>query len=951
MSLTQKDKLALHKKTILSFLLVALACFFVYSDWLWRLDHIIYDWHLQWWSRPPPDNILIVAIDEQSLRKLGRWPWSRRVHAKIIDQLTAAGAKVIGLDIIFAEPYENDPVGDEQLAQSLKKSDRVVLPVIAEELRYGGQLVEVLPIPPLATAAAKLGHVDVELDRDGIVRSTYLKAGLGSPHWPALALAMLELAYPAVKPELPGERHSFTKAVSQYWVRDYRILIPFAGPPGHFPAVSYVDVLHNKLPATILRDKFVLVGVTARGLTDALATPVSGLEQPMAGVEFNAQVLHALQQGFVIQPLSMAWRMLLTGSLVMFLPWLYPRLSPWQMRITIMLALLGTLTISLLLSRGLQLWFTPASALLVLSLSYPLWSWRYLQNLMGTLLEEKQRARIALHTIGDAVITTNEQGIVEHMNPKAEALTGWSLKTACGHSLNNVLRLIDERNGTPLKNPVQQCLTQNNLVELKEKVSLIDRLGKKSVVQVCASPIRNRRGKLSGAVLAVTDLSETRRLNQQLTYQTNYDALTELPNRHLLRDRLTQAIAHGHRKNCLFALLLVDLDRFKTVNDSLGLAVGDKLLKAVAERLKKDRREEDTVARLGSDEFAIILENLSEQAGAVSVAEKILLAMEMPFHIHDYEFFVSCSIGVSLFPKDGEEVEVLLKNTDTALHRAKENGRNTVQFYAQAMNRQALDRLVMEHNLRHALARQELELHYQPQVELINGQIIGVEALLRWRHPQLGLVSPAEFIPLAEETGLIVSIGEWVLKTACAQGKSWQSEGIAPIRVAVNLSPRQFMQTNLTDMIKETLTETGLEPHYLDLEITESLIVKNVEEVIPILHTLKGIGVQLSIDDFGTGYSSLSYLKRFPIDQIKIDKAFVQDINTDLDDSAIALAVIAMAHSMKLKVLAEGVETKNQLSFLKSNQCDEMQGFYLSCPLPVAETTQLLQARTNLNLH
>jgi diguanylate cyclase (GGDEF)-like protein/PAS domain S-box-containing protein len=916
------------------------------------LDHIIYDWHLNWWSRPPPDDILIVAIDEQSLSELGRWPWSRRFHAQLIDNLTAAGAQVIALDIVFAEPHENDPVGDKLLAQSLKTSNRVVLPVILEELRSGGQLIEVLPIPPLATAAAKLGHVDIALDRDGIVRSTYLKAGLGLPYWPTLALAMLNLAQPMVETRLPGEQHARTQAFSQHtWIRNHRIFIPFAGPPGHFSTVSYVDILYNKLPATILQDKFVLVGATARGLTDALATPVSGLEQPMPGVEFNAHVLNTLRQDFAIDSLPISWRMLLTGSLVVFLPWIYAQLSLQQTGVTVMLAFFGILIMSVLLSRVLHIWFPPAPVLLVLCLSYPLWSWRHLQMVMGSMFEEKQRTQVTLHAIGDGVITTNARGQIDHMNPKAEALTGWSLKEAQGQSLGSVLRLIDEHHGTKIRNPVNLCVEQNNTIELKKKVLLVDALGQTLTIRVSASPIRNRSGNLSGVVVAITDLSETRRLNQQLTYQTNYDLLTELPNRHLLRDRLTQAIACGHRNNRAFALLLVDLDRFKTVNDSLGLAVGDRLLKAVAERLKQNRREEDTVARLGSDEFALILKNLSEQADAVSVAEKLLLAMEKPFHINDYEFFVSCSIGVSLFPEDGEEVEMLLKNADTALHQAKENGRNRIQLYAQSMNQQALSRLVMEHNLRHALGRQELEIHYQPQVELIHGQIIGVEALLRWRHPQLGLISPAEFIPLAEETGLIVSIGEWVLKTACIQGKSWQNQGLPPIRIAVNLSPRQFTQNNLIEMIKRTLAETGLEPQYLDLEITESLIVKNIDEVIPILHTLKAIGVQLSIDDFGTGYSSLNYLKRFPIDQIKIDKTFVRDINTDPDDSAIALAVIAMAHSMRLKVLAEGVETKTQLAFLKSNQCDEMQGFYLSCPLPVTETTHLLQSHKHLNFN
>ncbi len=457
------------------------------------------------------------------------------------------------------------------------------------------------------------------------------------------------------------------------------------------------------------------------------------------------------------------------------------------------------------------------------------------------------------------------------------------------------------------------------------------------------------------AVLRQVNLSLSQEINErrfyevQLEWQANYDALTQLPNRHLLQDRLQCAITHARRTKQHFAVLFLDLDRFKNVNDGLGHPVGDTLLKAVATRLKNTVREEDTVARLGGDEFVIVLERLEREEGAATVARKALKALEPACSIEDYEFFITSSIGISLFPKDGSEPEILLKHADIAMYHAKEQGGNNFQFYAQDMNVRTLERLALENNLRYALERGELELHYQPQVSLRSGNVISMEALLRWRHPKLGMIPPTEFIPLAEETGLIVPIGTWVIKTACTQLKTWQQEGLPIQFVAVNLSPRQFMQKDLLSQIADILEETELDASCLELEITEGLIMRDVDSAIMTLQALKLMQVQIAIDDFGTGYSSLNYLKRFPLDRLKIDKSFINDINNDPNDAAIALAVIAMAHSLQLKVIAEGVENEQQLIFLKSRRCDDMQGYYFSRPLPAAEARTLL--RENRRMH
>lgn len=459
------------------------------------------------------------------------------------------------------------------------------------------------------------------------------------------------------------------------------------------------------------------------------------------------------------------------------------------------------------------------------------------------------------------------------------------------------------------------------------------------------TPVRSADGSIRAVVSTVRDITERKQHETQLFHQANYDTLTQLPNRNLLSDRLEHALAHAHRQGRQVAILFLDLDRFKMINDSLGHRVGDTLLKAVADRLKGCLREDDTVARLGGDEFVIVLEDLASEDGATRVAQKVLASMDTPFSLEGQDFFINCSIGISLFPRDGEDMDALLKNADTALHRAKDQGRNQLQFYTSAMNAHFARRITMENGLRYALEGDQLRLYYQPQVALDTGRIVGVEALLRWQHPQMGLVMPGDFIPLAEETGLIVSIGAWALKTACAQARSWQEAGLHPVIMSVNLSVRQFMQASLAKDLARLLQETGLNAEYLKLEITESLLMRDTDGAIPTLHALKTMGVGISIDDFGTGYSSLNYLKRFPITQLKIDRSFVQDITTDPGDAAITQSIIALGHSLGLSVIAEGVETREQMDFLKARHCDQMQGYYVSRPLPAQEMTALLQKR------
>lgn len=430
----------------------------------------------------------------------------------------------------------------------------------------------------------------------------------------------------------------------------------------------------------------------------------------------------------------------------------------------------------------------------------------------------------------------------------------------------------------------------------------------------------------------------------ELLHMANHDALTGLPNRNLLRDRVEQAFLMAKRENSNVAILFIDLDRFKNINDSLDHATGDHVISGVAVRLASCLREVDTIARLGGDEFVVVLPETGREESISSVAEKLLRSMDEPITAGEHEFFLTVSIGVAVYPVDGKTLNEVLKNADVAMYRAKHEGRNTFRFYQREMSTQALSRLHLETQLRHALQKNEFTLHYQPQINMETAQIVAVEALLRWQSPN-GMVAPVDFIPLAEETGLIVPIGEWVLETACRQAVVWNEMSKTPLRVAVNLSARQFWQHDIVQMIMDKLQITGCSPYWLELEITESIIMERPEESTIALNTLTQKGITIAIDDFGTGYSSLAYLKRFPIQSLKIDRSFVLDIATDQDDASIVRAIIALAHSMNMQVVAEGVEEESQLLFLRTQECDLVQGYYFHRPQPAVDISRHIEAQ------
>ena len=547
--------------------------------------------------------------------------------------------------------------------------------------------------------------------------------------------------------------------------------------------------------------------------------------------------------------------------------------------------------------------------------------------------KEKVRAEIALNSISDAVICTDINGNIDYLNHAAEKMTGWSRSEANGQPVEKVFNIISATTREPACNPVDAVLLSNKPSSIAADTMLIRRDGVEISIEDSTSPIHNWDGELTGVVIVFHDVSFSKAMATKMAHLAQHDFLTNLPNRVLLNDRIAQAITLANRHHTQFALLFLDLDNFKHINDSLGHATGDKLLQSVTQRLKDCVRESDTVSRQGGDEFVILLaENKNSNDAAVS-AQKILDELKAAHHVGKHQLHISTSIGISVYPADGLDAETLLKNADTAMYFAKDKGRNNYQFFIAEMNTRAVERLIIQSNLGQAIEKQQLVLHYQPKVNIHTKEITGVEALLRWQHDEWGEVFPDIFVPVAEDSGLIIPIGRWVLRHACMQAKSWQNKGLAPITMAVNISAQEFLQKDFVESVRAALIETRLQPQFLELEITESVLMKDTEAARKTLHQLKQLGVILAVDDFGTGYSSLSYLQRLPIDVLKIDQSFVQNIESAEDDGIIVSAIISMANSLNLRVIAEGIENANQLAFLKAHHCQEGQGYFFGHPL------------------
>ena len=798
---------------------VAAGFFLSEKKTLQRLDLLIYDVMLPLHSPKMSEQIVIIAIDDASIRALGRWPWSRHQHAKLLQELQKMSPKAIGIDLIFSEPEINSNA-DQSLAQAMIQNQHTVLVVAPIKETSDSLIVERLPIPLLASAAAALGHVDVELDIDGTNRHFYLYAGLGNPHWPNVALAMLKVGEDA------GDYGSPSQPLSEYsvagWVRSHKMMLSFTSADNLAKRISFKDVLEGRVDPELIRDKYVLIGATSAGIGDMISTPASRSHQRMPGVEIISQEMNTLLQDTHLYELSPSMQSGLTILLIILSVGAII-LSPLRYSlITAVSGLIFILSCSLFLLLVYKLWFAPATAFILTAIAWPLW-------------------------------------------------TVW----------------------------------QNRMS---------DRFIEKLIVQLDA--------------------------------QARQHIITGLPNHITLQEELYK-LGTLDQPAKLTALIIIHVNKHESAISVIHRAIGDSLLVVIADRIKAAVGDDVFVAHLEEDDFAILLSGQSDLGSIQQSANALLAQIQTPFHYLDEEIVLSPNIGISVWPMDSRDSSELLRKAFTAMFKSRMDESLPICLYTADIGEEIQARVELEKAMTGALERNEFQLCYQPQVEASSGKIIGAEALLRWHSPDLGPIGPETFIPVAEQSGLINSLGEFVLRKACDDLKLMKEAGLEHIRIAVNLSPLQFANMSLADDIAEILESSDIDPSRLELEVTESTLMRNMNTAVEAMMNIKKHGMSLAIDDFGTGYSSLKHLQLFPLDCLKIDKCFTRDIE-DKSSLEITLSVIDLAKRLNLRIIAEGVETDAQAKFFRLHRCDELQGYLFSKPIPAKALIELMKERAEV---
>jgi diguanylate cyclase (GGDEF)-like protein len=888
-----------------------------------------------------PAQGLVVAIDDASLAALGQWPWSRAQHAQLLDQLHEAGAARVAFAVLFAEAAE--PTGDAAFAAALQRWPGTVLaatparpeapaatgPAAAAQ---GGAAGEPGPFPTLAGAVlplptlrgpSQLGHVQMPLDADGVVRRLALQVGPDTPPWPALALAAM-----------PGPAASAPQPVPA-GVTAAPVLLPRLGEgPAALPVITALQVLSDPDLTQRVGGRTVFIGVTAAGLDQPLRVSARWRDLTLPAVHVHAHAFEALRQGEPIAPVA-GWRLWLAQAgtvVVVLLLWPLGRSSPHKAVqagrcLALTLALPWAASGAWLLA---QQWIAPGLPMLALlaalftRLGQRLWRARRDSRRLA------QKSHATLQAIGDAVIVVRPDGRLDHLNPSAQRLARQAAHA--GALLGDVFAF-----DAPSLRRLQTALTLTDVpvhsLPLPEPLRLDTAAGPRAL-RATLSPMHDRNGHPDGLVLALSDITETLAATARLAHAACHDALTQLFNRSVLPGRLATALALPGTH--LTALLFLDLDRFKRINDSLGHRHGDEVLRITAARLQAVCGPGDTVVRWGGDEFVVLMPSLASRDAAAAAARAIVAALGEDIDLDGLRVSSSCSLGIALAPEHAQDLETLIALADAAMFLAKSQPGLRWQFCHATALRWTRDRLSLEADLRRALAHRDFELHLQPQVDTVTGCLVGFEALTRWRRDG-SLVMPNDFIGVAEESGLILELGRWALRETAQVIARRQQLGGLPVPVAVNLSALQCLDRTLVRTLSGVLADTGIPPGLLTLEITESAAMQEAAQVHELLSAIHALGVSLALDDFGTGYSSLAYLKRFPIDELKIDRSFVRDVDTDADSAAIVGATIAMAHGLGLSVVAEGVETEAQRAALQRLGCDSIQGFLVAPALPVAE--------------
>lgn len=778
-----------------------------------KLDTLIYDWLLTNKPQIVEQSTVIIAIDNKSMAKIGRWPWSRDVHATLLNTLETSKAKAIGFDILFTEPDKSYPFRDTNFATAIEKNKSVIL-AIAPLAPQKTISAELLPIAILADKTAGLGHVDLELDSDGFVRSVYLFAGWKESKWPSFSLALAKLAQPNKTFE------TTTLTLGEHWTRRQPILIPYNNNPDPIPTYSYIDVLDKTVDISAFKSKVIIVGLTATGLSSGFSTPLSSNHNNMTGVEINAHIVNGLVDNKLIlkvEPwLNYSLKFIIISLCLLcsyFIAnlWLIPGLF---------LQMLVSISTSAVLLFGFNLWFEPALMIIAQILIY------CLSSIMHTKSNHKKIAVLEKHIGYDPVTLL----------------------------------------------PTQQQLKSNIIKTLRQS-----------------------DGKLN------------------------------------------------------FSIVVINLGKFKDVNELLGFKAGDHLLNIASTRINTCIAQKHECARYNGPEFTIFFRDIANKEELNTYCDELHELLGKPYLIQNEKFILPISIGASFYPEHSIKIDELFDASIVAMQQAKKQKDRGICYYDETIKLNLIERNKLVSDLHCALARQEIEIYYQPQVTSEHNKIVGVEALVRWNHPKRGLILPDVFIPIAESTGLIIPIGKWILETACLHLKSWHNAGHKDLTLAVNLSTIQFSAPDIVEQVAQSLNNAQLPAKFLELELTESCLMRDIDLAVDVLGKMKNMGVRLSIDDFGTGYSSLSYLKQFPIDRIKIDRLFISELDTSIDAKEITLAIISMAHSLRMSVIAEGVETLNQQNFLNIHKCEELQGFYFSKPMTQSSLLQLLSSASNIN--
>jgi diguanylate cyclase (GGDEF)-like protein len=892
---------------------------------------------------------VIVTIDDASLNAVGRWPWPRRQHAALIDKLRESGAQVIAYDLPFNEAAA-DPLDDELLARAMVRHGRVILPVQpggrAGKLSVGVQQ----PVPLLVQAAAATAHDELTIDADGSVRRIFLGARLGAQQWDSMPRAVWRLQQGGRLQAPTGPLSYREQALAQgytSWTLEDEAMVAAGAPV--LPQVSASRVLLDPRVRPLLAGRTVWVGLTATGLSEPVATPAARPALAWSRITWLAQAHEALSHTELVE-VGTAGSRIAAGLAPLLLVLLVApgRHSEWRGRwllplgsIPILLAVVG-----LLLSRQ---WLPPAAATLGWLLGYGLSRAAHLQATRQDLQRARGHAAATLRAISDGVITVDTQHRVLFMNPVAWRFARTSPQLAdrneAGMPVTQLIRMSDA-DQRRVADAIDTSLYRRAVVQVSQPVEVHTLVGPR-LVRMTASPVIGRQDPQErqanphpdGSVLVLSDVTDSVRAAERMQHEATHDALTGLPNRVTLANQFARSLDEARAAGGALALLFIDIDRFKRINDSLGHREGDAVIQLMAERLQQACGPDTCTVRWGGDEFVALVADRGALHEASQVAQRVIDSVAVGIDLADMHIHCSCSIGIAVAPTQGEALDTLLTLADAALRRAKLHGGGRFEFCSPASNRLAnapswtRDVLTLEARLRRALAENALELHYQPQLDVVSTEPVGFEALLRWRQADGILWSPAQFLDVAEESGLILEIGAWVVREATQQLARWSRAGLPVLPVSINVSARQCLDRRLIHLVSEALSAEQIPASLLKLEITETTAMTDIDHVMRLLNELRALGVGVAVDDFGTGYSSLAHLQRLPIDQIKIDQSFVRDIANDHQGAAIVRATIALAHELGVPVVAEGVEDETQLTFLTLHRCDIAQGYYFARPL------------------